>query len=272
MKKLRVLLALVIATTLALVGCGQKDTEKSNEGDKNPFEKVAARYENQIQDYENIDFEIEPYGSENATYTYKYALVNMNDDEIPELIIGRTDESVGVQYNKIFYYDKAYGSENATYTYKYALVNMNDDEIPELIIGRTDESVGVQYNKIFYYDKENNKLLSPTKNIEIGVAAVGGMRADLTASNKNDGLILNQGSGMTGQFEIVRINLDIKEDGTIALKNTKIKEYMLGGEPVEDDGESIAINWYEINDLSALEAFKEGKLDLTKKYVRWRTC
>ncbi len=40
---------------------------------------------------------------------------------------------------------------------------------------------------------------------------------------------------------------------------------MLGGEPVEDDGESIAINWYEINDLSALEAFKEGKLDLTKK-------
>ena len=218
MKKLRVLLALVIATTLALVGCGQKDTEKSNEGDKNPFEKVAARYENQIQDYENIDFEIEPYGSENATYTYKYALVNMNDDEIPELIIGRTDESVGVQYNKIF-----------------------------------------------YYDKENNKLLSPTKNIEIGVAAVGGMRADLTASNKNDGLILNQGSGMTGQFEIVRINLDIKEDRTIELKNTKIKEYMLGGEPVEDDGESIAINWYEINDLSALEAFKEGKLDLTKK-------
>ena len=42
---------------------------------------------------------------------------------------------------------------------------------------------------------------------EIGVAGVGGLRADVAASNKKDGLILNQGRGMNGQFEIVSINL-----------------------------------------------------------------
>lgn len=219
MKKLRVLLALVIATSLALVGCGQKAAEEPKKEEENPFEKVAALYEEQIKGHEEIDFGIDSYGSENATYMYEYAFVNMNDDDIPELLIGKTDESFGVKYIKVF-----------------------------------------------YYDKENNKLLSPTENIEIGVAGAGGFRADVTASNKKDGLILNQGSGMNGQFEIVRINLDIKEDGTVALKNTTLQEYMLGDDvEIETDAECEAINWYPIDDLSALEQLKAGKLDLSKK-------
>ena len=219
MKKLKTLLALVIATSLTLVGCGQKAAEEPKKEEENPFEKVAEQYEAQINGHEEIDFAIDGYGNENATYMYEYAFVNMNDDDIPELLIGKTDESFGVKYIKVF-----------------------------------------------YYDKENNKLLSPTENIEIGVAGAGGFRADVVASNKKDGLILEQGSGMNGQFEIVRINLDIKEDGTIALKNTTLQEYMLGDEVErETDGENLAINWYTIDDLSALEQFKAGKLDLTKE-------
>ena len=137
MKKLKTLLALVIVTSLALVGCGQKAAEEPTKKDESPFEKVAALYEEQIKGHEEIDFGIDSYGSENATYMYEYAFVNMNDDDIPELLIGKTDESFGVKYIKVF-----------------------------------------------YYDKENNKLLSPTKNIEIGVAGAGGFRADVVASNK----------------------------------------------------------------------------------------
>lgn len=69
---------------------------------------------------------------------------------------------------------------------------------------------------------------------------------------------------MNVQLGIKRINLDVKEDGTVSLKNTILKEYMLG-DTVEDDGEGIIINWYKIDDLSALEQLKLGKLDLTKK-------
>ena len=219
MKKLKTLLALVIATSLTLVGCGQKAAEEPKKEEENPFEKVAALYEEQINGHEEIDFAIDSYGSENATYMYECAFVNMNDDDIPELLIGKTDESFGVKYIKVF-----------------------------------------------YYDKESNKLLSPTETIQIGVAGAGGFRADVVASNKKDGLLLNQGSGMNGQFEIARINLDIKEDGTIALKNTTLQEYILGDDvEIETDSEGVTINWYAIDDLSALEQLKAGKLDLNKE-------
>ena len=219
MKKLKTLLALVIATSLTLVGCGQKAAEEPKKEEENPFEKVAALYEEQINGHEEIDFAIDSYGSENATYMYEYAFVNMNDDDIPELLIGKTDESFGVKYIKVF-----------------------------------------------YYDKESNKLLSPTETIQIGVAGAGGFRADVIASNKKDGLLLNQGSGMNGQFEIARINLDIKEDGTVELKNTTLQEYMLGDAVErETEGEGKIITWYAIDDLSALEQFKAGKLDLNKE-------
>lgn len=153
MKKIKTLLALVIATSLALVGCGQKAAEEPKKEEENPFEKVAALYEEQINGHE-----------------------------------------------------------------------------------------------------------------EIGVAGAGGFRADVVASNKKDGLLLNHGSGMNGQFEIARINLDIKEDGTIALKNTTLQEYILGDAVErETEGEGQIITWYAIYDLSALEQFKAGKLDLNKE-------
>lgn len=219
MKKLRVLLIVVMSLSLLLVGCqkNEENTVKVKEEKESKFEKVAELYEEKIKGYKDIEFEI--------------------DDAL---------------------------DKNDTCTYEYAFANMNDDDIPELLIGKTSESFEIKYIKLFYYDKENNKLLSPNENIEIGISGMGGLRADLCASNKNNGLILEQGSGMNGKFEILRINLHTKEDGTIALKNTTEKEYMLG-DTIEDDGERMIINWYKIDDLSALEQFKLGKLDLTKE-------
>ena len=155
------------------------------------------------------------------------------------------------------------GVENPSYEYKYAFAYMDDDEIPELIIQKIDKSFGLEYNKVFYYDKENDKLLSPSETIATGVTSIGGFRGGLAASNNKDGIILNQGSSGNGKFEIIRVNLQIKEDGTAVLKNTKIKDYILGTENV-DDGESVEIIWYEVKDLSPLEDLKAGKIDLNK--------
>ncbi len=154
--------------------------------------------------------------------------------------------------------------EEPTYDYEYAFLYMNDDEIPELLINKINKSYGLAYSKIFYYDKENDKLLSPTETITTGVAGAGGFRGGIAASNKKNGILLNQGSSGTGLFEIIRINLEIKEDGTAALKDKKIKEYMLGDKNVSD-GESAEIVWYKIDDLSPIESLKSGKLEVNKK-------
>lgn len=152
---------------------------------------------------------------------------------------------------------------DTTYTYKYALAHMNDDDIPELLIEKNDTYSGVGYSKVFYYDETSNQLLSPEETIPAGVAGAGGFRGGIAASNKKDGLLCYQGSSGTGEFTLMRLNLEVK-DGVAVLKTTTLKDFTLGLDQDVYDGEEIEILWYEMKDLSALEDLKKGTLDLTK--------
>lgn len=156
------------------------------------------------------------------------------------------------------------GTTDDTYKYKYALAYVNDDDMPELLIQKIDKSFGLEYNKTYYYDKENNKLLSPNEILTTGVSASGGYRGGLSASNKKDGLILDQAQSGTGEFKRTRFTLEIKEDSSIALKDTLLKETTIGDESIDNE-ECQEITWYEIDDLSILDKLKTGKLDLSKE-------
>lgn len=206
---------LVIALTFTFTSCGQKKEETKKED--NSYEKVAALYEEQIKKCEEIDFNID--------------------------LAGTTED---------------------TYKYKYALAYVNDDDMPELLIQKSDKSFGLEYNKTYYYDKDNNKLLSPNEILTTGVSATGGYRGGLSASNKKDGLLLDQVQSGTGEFKRTRFTLEIKEDGSTALKDTVIKESTIGDESI-DNKECQKITWYEIDDLSILDKLKTGKLDLSKE-------
>lgn len=63
---------------------------------------------------------------------------------------------------------------------------------------------------------------------------------------------------MNSQFEIVRINLDIKEDGTVALKNTTLQEYMLGDEVERETVFKRTIKYLSYNEVLDLQGIKDS--------------
>lgn len=97
-KQLKFITVFVAVTMFIFTGCSQKQEDDI-------FATVAGEYKKIVESCETVDFAID--ASEGTEFGYKYALVNMTDDDIPELILSKIDKNnTGLEYNKVYYYDK----------------------------------------------------------------------------------------------------------------------------------------------------------------------
>lgn len=152
----------------------------------------------------------------------------------------------------------------ASATYSYAFVNMNGDEIPQLLLKASGDPAvwnGIEIVRVVLYDAENDKLLEPARDIQIGVAGAGGYRGSLAYSAYGDGLLHSEFSAGTGEGEVKRITTDGHR-----LDETFVAPISIGCETAEStrlDEESREIVWLDVNDPSAIDTLKAGEWQTT---------
>jgi len=143
--------------------------------------------------------------------------------------------------------DYEYGTDSASTGFRYALVQMRpDDPIPALLLEKETESF-ISGIRVFQYDPETKTVLQPAQTMTEGVAGVGGYRGGLMMAGDGAGVICTEWSSGTGETTITRITLN----GDI-LTHDIIWTGIF--DDIPDSISNIAIDWHEIEDLSALES------------------
>ena len=132
--------------------------------------------------------------------------------------------------------------------YRYALVQMRqDDPVPTLLlemeIKDTERSVSDYYGRVFQYDPDTKTVRQPA-----GTFGDGGIRGGLAMAGDGDGMFTSSWSSGTGEEWIYRITADGD--------SLNHELYWTGNMfEVPDSITSIAIEWHEVDDLSALDGW-----------------
>lgn len=153
-------------------------------------------------------------------------------------------------------------------TFTYALVNMAQDPVPQLLVRATGESSawnGIEVVRVFSYDAQTASLVAPARDIETGVAGVGGFRGGLMYSAYGNGLLRSELSSGTGEGSITRITLEGDD-----LAETFVAPIDLASDSdiaslANDEGKEIS--WLEVSDASALDALESGSWQTTAEQV-----
>lgn len=153
---------------------------------------------------------------------------------------------------------------SASATFSYAFVNMNEDEIPQLLLKASGDPAvwnGIEIVRVVLYDAEEDTLVDPGHDIQIGVAGAGGYRGSLAYSAYGDGLLHSEFSAGTGEGEVKRITTDGHR-----LDETFVAPVSIGRETAESarlQEESREITWIDVADPSALDTLKAGEWQTT---------
>lgn len=132
--------------------------------------------------------------------------------------------------------------------YSYALVQMQpDDPVPTLLLKReimdTELSVSHGYVRIFQYDPDTKTVQQPAEAI-----ADGGIRGGLSMAGDGYGIFALYWSGGTGEGSVERITLEGDSLNRDTYWSGQIFE-------MPDSITFIEIEWYEIENLSALDSW-----------------
>ncbi|MDO5358928.1 MAG: hypothetical protein Q4E80_06090, partial [Slackia faecicanis] len=153
---------------------------------------------------------------------------------------------------------------SASATFSYAFVNMNEDEIPQLLLKASGDPAvwnGIEIVRVVLYDAEEDTLVDPGHDIQIGVAGAGGYRGSLAYSAYGDGLLHSEFSAGTGEGETKRITVDGHR-----VDETFVAPVSIGRETAESarlQEESREITWIDVADLSALDTLRAGEWQTT---------
>lgn len=153
---------------------------------------------------------------------------------------------------------------SASATFSYAFVNMNEDEIPQLLLKASGDPAvwnGIEIVRVVLYDAEEDTLVDPGHDIQIGVAGAGGYRGSLAYSAYGDGLLHSEFSAGTGEGETKRITVDGHR-----IDETFVAPVSIGRETAESarlQEESREITWIDVADPSALDTLKAGEWQTT---------
>ena len=139
------------------------------------------------------------------------------------------------------------GYSTPTGVYQYALVQLTpEDPAPTLLLSQ--ETTGYMFCiRVFQYDPASGTVLQPGEALWEGSPELGGARTGLTMHGDGYGLWSAVVMGGTGEMEIYRTTV---ENGQL-----KTETAWSGRFDNMPDMPFTAIQWYDIGDLSALDAW-----------------
>ncbi|MGN0106405.1 MAG: sigma-70 family RNA polymerase sigma factor, partial [Hominilimicola sp.] len=140
-----------------------------------------------------------------------------------------------------------YGSVDASGKYRYALVQMySDDTVPTLLLEQ-ETTDHMYYMRAFKYDPDTKTVHQPTDSLMEGVAKTGGYRGSIDMAGDGRGIIMMEGSSR-GSATIYRVTLE--GDSLIQTKEWEGNIF-----ESSDNIPTVAIEWHDIGDLSALDGW-----------------